>query len=523
MRIPRNSQNDRGVSLIFGTAALVFIIPTVGLAIDVGYVYAVKSKLQAAVDGAALAAARGLSLGQTTNAQAGSAKQNAVNWFFANLPPNDWATKNTQMDTTDAHVLVFDDPNNPNVRNVTVTAQTSAPTWFMRWFGMDATLVRASGNAARRDVVAMMVLDRSGSMGPSCSALITAAKQFTGQFAAGRDQIGLITFSDGVAPVIAPSTSFQTTLGYSNASGNSAGVLDTIKCNGNTGTSQAISLGYNELYKKALPGALNLLVVETDGLPNTTVFNWWDGTRYGIASASGCQDTRGKVVAGGGWGAGGTGRQWYAGQSMNTGGTGYMADIPAGTIGAVGTSDPPSHSFTVLFNPNQTGQSSSNNTVMIGGAAPGCTFVGGSSGSVSDFAWMPSTDVYGNSVDPSTAYKSVTMTNGHLAITGNTTTDWTNLHAAALNTADDAAYRARTNATLPVYVFTVGFNSSVDNVLLQRMSNDPSWLAAPDCVNSGLCVNYTTQPQGRYIFAANTQELQQAFLTLSSEALRLSR
>ena len=516
-------RKERGVSLILASAALVFIIPAVGLAIDVGYVYAVKSKLQAAVDGAALAAARGLSLGLTTAAQASSAKQNAVNWFYANLPTHDWATKNTQMDTTDAHVLVFDDLNNPQIRNVTVTASTSAPTWFMRWFGMDATLVSATSNASRRDVVAMMVLDRSGSMGPACGSLITAAKQFTGQFSAGRDQIGLITFSSGTAPVIAPSTSFQTTLGYANSMGSGNGALDTINCNGNTGTAEAISLAYNELYKKALPGALNLLVVETDGLPNTTVFNWWDGTSYGISPSSGCKDAGGKTPAGGGWAAAGSGRQWYGGQSMNTGGTGYMADIPAGTIGALATSDPPSQSFTALFNPSQTGQSSSNNNVMIAGAAPGCKFAGGSSGSTSDFSWLPSADAYGNSVAPVGAYKPLTLTNGHIPITGNTSTDWTNAHAAALNATDDSAYRARTNATLPVYVFTVGFTNSVDDVLLQRMANDPSWLTAPVCINSGSCANYTTQPQGKYVFAANAQELIQAFMTLSSQALRLSQ
>src|SRR5436305_4559308 len=120
-------KNERGVALIFGTAAMVLIIPAVGLAVDVGYIYAVKAKLQAAVDGAALAAARALSLGQSTASQAASAKQNAVNWFYANLPSNDWATQNTQMDTSDSHVQVFDDPSNPNVRNVTVSATTTAP------------------------------------------------------------------------------------------------------------------------------------------------------------------------------------------------------------------------------------------------------------------------------------------------------------------------------------------------------------------------------------------------------------
>ncbi len=517
-----NRHNQSGVSLILGTAALVFIIPAVGLAIDVGYVYAIKAKLQAAVDGAALAAARGLSLGQSTTAQAASAKQKAVNWFYANLPAGDWMTKNTQMDTTDTHVHVFDDPTNPQVRNVTVSASTSAPTFFMRWFGMDATLVSVTSNASRRDVVAMMVLDRSGSMGSACTSLIAAAKQFTGQFAPGRDQIGLITFSDGIDPIISPSTDFQTALGYSNSTGSASGSLDTINCNGRTGTPEAISMAYNELYKKALPGALNLLLVETDGLPNTLVFNWQQGSTYGISNTSACLDANNKAKGSGGWSSG-TGRQWFSGQSMNTGGTGYMPDIPAGTIGAFNTADPPGQSFSVLYNPMQPTHANSNNSVTITSSAPGCTFASRASGSITDFAWLPSTDVYGNSVSPTGAYKPVTLTGGNIAITGNTATDWTNAHNAALNATDDAAYRARTNATLPVYVFTLGFTSTVDDVLLQRMANDPSWLTAPVCTSSGSCSNYTTQPQGKYVFAANTQELIQAFMSLSSQALRLSQ
>lgn len=522
MNIKRRFAKQGGVSLVVGSAALVFIIPAVGLAIDVGYIYAVKAKLQAAVDGAALAAARGLSLGLTTAAQETSAKQNAVNWFYANLPLNEWATKSTQMDTTDTHVRVFDDPSNPQVRNVTITASTSAPTWFMRWFGMDATLVSASGNASRRDVVAMMVLDRSGSMGSACGSLISAAKEFTGQFAAGRDQIGLITFSDGIAPVIAPSTSFQTVLGYSNALGSATGALDTIKCNGRTGTPEAISMAYNELYKKALPGALNLMVVETDGLPNTMVFNWWDGTSYGISPTSTCTDANGKTRLLGGWSGAGIGRQWFGGQSLNTGGTGYMANIPAGTIGAFNAADPPGNSFSVLYNPIQAGHAAANNSVSIAGTAPGCKFVGGASGNISDFDWLPSTDVYGNSVAPGTAYKSLSLTGGHVPLTGNASA-WTDAHNAVLNATDDAAYRARTNATLPVYVFTVGFTNSVDDVLLQRMANDASWLPTPVCTSSGSCVSYSTQPQGKYVFAANTQELMQAFISLSSAVLRLSQ
>ena len=88
---------------------------------------------------------------------------------------------------------------------------------------------------------------------------------------------------------------------------------------------------------------------------------------------------------------------------------------------------------------------------------------------------------------------------------------------------DDAASRARTNANLPITVFAVGFTSSVDDTLLQRIANDPDWVSSSSCVSSGDCVVHTDQPEGTYVFAATTADLIPAFLTLSSQILRLSR
>ncbi|MGH7486868.1 MAG: pilus assembly protein TadG-related protein, partial [bacterium] len=205
----QRASRQKGVSLILGTAALVFIIPMLGLTVDVGVLYAAKAKLQAAVDGASLAAARALNLGQTTASQAANAQQNAVNWFYANFPSGAWGTSSTVMSTS--NVNVFDDPSNPHLRNVTVSATTTVPTYFMKWFNVASTTITSSGNASRRDAVVMMVLDRSGSMcapgsqpcssantSSACAAMIKAAKLFTGQFAEGRDQIGLISYSSTV-------------------------------------------------------------------------------------------------------------------------------------------------------------------------------------------------------------------------------------------------------------------------------------------------------------------------------------
>src|ERR1700729_18513 len=161
----QHRNREKGASLFIAVAALVWVvIPMLGLFVDLGILYSVKARLQAAVDGAALAAARALNLGQTTSAQATSAAQNAVNWFYANFPDGNWATTNTLMDTTSAHVTVVDSPSNANLRQVTVTASTQVPTWFMKYLGFSFTNLTASGQASRRDVVAMLVLDRSGSM-----------------------------------------------------------------------------------------------------------------------------------------------------------------------------------------------------------------------------------------------------------------------------------------------------------------------------------------------------------------------
>ena len=60
---------EKGVSLLVGAISLVFIIPLLGLLVDVGVLYSVKARLQASVDGASLAAARALNLGRSRAVQ----------------------------------------------------------------------------------------------------------------------------------------------------------------------------------------------------------------------------------------------------------------------------------------------------------------------------------------------------------------------------------------------------------------------------------------------------------------------
>jgi hypothetical protein len=152
---------------------------------------------------------------------------------------------------------------------------------------------------------------------------------------------------------------------------------------------------------------------------------------------------------------------------------------------------------------------------------------------VTDFAWLPSSDVMGNSVNPPLhPYQSVTLNGGKLKFDSSQSTaqKWANYHAAALNAADNAAYRARSNATVPANVFVIGLggngNDPTDHILLQRMANDTRGDvngAYPPCVASPTCYHYTDQNTGTYIYSTNQTTLKQKFLELSSQILRLSQ
>jgi Flp pilus assembly protein TadG len=554
MRQRRNG--EKGATLFVAIAALVWVIfPMLGLVVDLGILYSAKARLQAAIDGAALAAARALNLGQTTAAQAVSAQQNAVNWFYANFPNGNWATFNTVMTT--ANVTVVDSPNNANLRQVTVTASTSVPTWFMKYFGFSATTLTGSGQASRKDLVAMLVLDRSGSMcavngvagsqpcdksntTSACAAMITAAKVFTGFFAEGRDQIGMLTFSDGYYLDSKPTTNFQTLFGYTNAS-SGTGMIDNITCGGGTGTAAAMSLAYNELYKIAEPGAMNLIMLETDGLPNTLIYNYYatPGTTstWALNATSLCQDSSGKTWANNGWRTTTSAPPWIPSISMNSTGTGYMANVPAGAIGGFYTSDPAEGTYiTVLFNPIETSDSShsaNTNSIYVSTTGTGATALGCNFTSYShDFNWLPGQDVFGNQVAPSNEYLPLALTGGYNDVTGAPNTDWPHTHAAALNATDNSAYNVRANPTLPAYVFVIGLGgnsgSQPDPILLQRMANDPNGDQLnnpplyPACSTEPSCISYPSQPQGTFFFAPTPAQLGQAFLAISSQILRLS-
>jgi hypothetical protein len=97
-----------------------------------------------------------------------------------------------------------DSTSTANYRTVTISATITAPLYFLRVLGQNSTNIAAASQAGRRDVVMMLVLDRSSSMNnafqgtTACAVMKTDATQFLDYFAAGRDMVGLVVFGSSV-------------------------------------------------------------------------------------------------------------------------------------------------------------------------------------------------------------------------------------------------------------------------------------------------------------------------------------
>ena len=161
-----------------------------------------------------------------------------------------------------------------------------------------------------------------------------------------------------------------------------------------------------------LPGAFNVLVPGNRRLAEYSHHEFLgqhhEQLRPGQRTRA-AQDKNGKTVStAGSWANAGVARDWN-----NTGGhvmgpNGFMADIPAGAIGSIYSSDPndwlvqapeASFSWAVRGTPARMPVSTADRVPN----ATGCTFAGSANGTLTDIGtWLPITDVYGNSLFPAT-------------------------------------------------------------------------------------------------------------------------
>jgi Flp pilus assembly protein TadG len=519
----RRSARDKGFAIIMTALLLLVLVPAVGLAIDVSVLYSIKARLSTASDAAAIAAARSLSVGLTLAEQESAAIGRARKFFEANFPDRGWFTRNHTVTVAVAE-------NGYRTRTVTVNSRVDAPTFFMRVFGHTYLPVSAEGRASRRDINLVLVLDRSGSMaGTPCTQMKSAATAFVDMFAEGRDRLAMIAFSTAIHTSFPPSMNFKT------GSNSLAVKINNLVCSGATSTAMALWDAYQKLLTINEPGALNMILLFTDGYPTSITIDapvkMKSDVRYGYSGGyrqynsssrqydgstvcnstsstctmepSPCQDAQGDLFD---RNSGASQRQ-YSAPSWNPNWT------PTAKRGVfVFAASPNYYALTGSTGgllQYTTTTMSSTTEVLITGIA-GCAMNNGYGSGRRDAAYLPSTDIYGNGLDRS--YHPVTkFASGHAYQSQMRPDVPKAITDASFNAADHSAQRIRGDDAYDPYIYVIGLGD-VDHDFNRRVANDP--------LSS---IYDSTRQEGMYVYAPTPAELNYAFVRIASEILRIAR
>jgi len=486
------NRKRRGVALILTTLTLIVFGPMVGLAVDVGILYLLKAKLSQAVDAACLAGARSLARGATLESQQANAIAVAQRFFQVNFPNGYWATTNVNYTVTVTEPQM-------RLRRVEMAATVDAPLYFLRLLGHETARLRVVAAAQRRDVNVMMVLDISGSMqtAGACGALRSSATAFVDRFANGRDRLGMLSFNGATRLDYPMSLYFKDSPSIYTR-------INALACAGWTNTSQALWEGYQQLVAVNEPGALNVILFFTDGRPTALAADYpvktladtrygdgAGGTSTGVQTAmppSSCLDEMGRNNAQPGWNPGPK-RGFIAAGDFNL--TGVTSGLYDQTV--IGSTQ----------------------LIPVARRA-GCYITTLGANSVRrDVAYIPDTDIYGNSTVNQSYKPGVFFPLGH-PYAGRIRPDVPRaLRHAAYNAADNAAWRIRSDDSLSPVIYVIGLGGtggaeSFDGELMTRIANDGEPRLQPE------------RPRGLYVYAPTVEELNNAFLRIASEILRLA-
>ena len=248
--------NERGFALIYLAGTLTALLLFAGLAVDAGRAYVVKAQLSKAVDGAALGAARMLNSGDPRGEAARIFTANFPSGYMGTAAGDPTAAGNFYSLRTDAQA---------GVNIVTITAQTTLPTTFMKLARFNTVTVSSTGEAQRRMVDLSLVLDVSGSIGWRWPAVRDAARAFVNSFDRNGDRVSLIMFSDGarVLDQMPASRGFNKTKVMADIPNSLPG--------GSTAMVEGLYRGWDEV--RAVPrgqqSGLRVIVLFTDGASNS--------------------------------------------------------------------------------------------------------------------------------------------------------------------------------------------------------------------------------------------------------------
>jgi Flp pilus assembly protein TadG len=261
----KTSGKQRGGVLIMVACTLVVLIGAVGLAVDSGRAYGVKARLNAAVDAAAIAGARALAEGVDDAARIASAEKAAERFFDLNFPTN-FLSSTPSKPATGA---VREDSGR---WRVTVSATADMPTTFMRILGQTKVDVGAIGQAIRRDLDVVLVMDTSGSLAKPATAFATlqqaAITGFVEKFSSGEggDRVGLVSFASGGQVDVQINTDSKRGFNADVVSKK----IKQLKVEGSTAQAEGLRKAFEELERVplALRSSLRVILLFSDGAPN---------------------------------------------------------------------------------------------------------------------------------------------------------------------------------------------------------------------------------------------------------------
>ncbi|KQQ96238.1 vWA domain-containing protein [Massilia sp. Leaf139] len=276
-----NLRRQRGAIAIMTALGMLVLLAVVGLVIDGGLAYLVKARLNAAVDSAAVAAARAVPAGNNQTEQTASAQAAAAEFFAANIP-NGYMLSQPRLTGTDVSF-------SGGTVTIDVRAEAPMPVSVMQVLGFTELTPRAYAQTIRRDLDMAFVVDNSGSLYDNRVAVRAAAKSFLNKFNVTQDRVALIQFGSGAEvdnPINTSARGFNRTSMLSK--------IDAYSFPGTTSSVEGMWHARDQLNRIPLVNrsAMRVIVFFSDGAP--TGF----GAALNFNAAGDCKDLAGNPIAG---------------------------------------------------------------------------------------------------------------------------------------------------------------------------------------------------------------------------------
>ncbi|CAE6754297.1 MULTISPECIES: VWA domain-containing protein [Paraburkholderia] len=256
---PRKHQ--KGSISILVAVSLVALLGIVGLAIDSGLGYMIRARLDAATDGAVVAAGQAVTRGNNKSEQTTNATQAANAFFAANYPAGFLGSTATAGTPS----VVFD---SKGTVTIGMSAQAQVPVTFMQTLGFKVLNVSASSQAIRKTLDMAFVIDTTGSMGtdPTEPPVVRAnAISFLNSFDITNDRVALMHFAYGT--IIDTPFKPDSARGFERATMTSQ--IQKYSFSGSTNSSEAFWNARNQLNQLTNPSSLRVIVFFSDGAPNS--------------------------------------------------------------------------------------------------------------------------------------------------------------------------------------------------------------------------------------------------------------